>query len=130
MKLDLKEWIAKMLSNTLMRDDITTEWKAVTVSRTIPANTTGYVDVNITKSGYTPLGIIEFSGSGTGRLSWADWYLTSNYTVARLYYFNNTSGSTTLNSLGVTVLYKKVGGVVRKLLKALKPLTLERGWAV
>ena len=97
----------------LLENILLTETKTQTVGQSIAANASGYVDMNIEKVGYTPIGIVAFSGSGTGGLNWADWYFP-NSTTARLYYSNNTATTYTLNSVSVRILYRKNRATVSK----------------
>lgn len=65
----------------------------------------GNVNIDITRSGYTALGIVGITGSNTSVLSWADFYLTSN-TNARVYYYNRSPGSTEI-TITVKILFVK-----------------------
>ena len=90
----------------MARNDLVTEDKSNTTSLTLSAGATGSRDINISKTGYTPLGIMTFGGSGTSSFAWADWYFTDNNT-ARVYCRNISGSSATLNSVTVKVLYMK-----------------------
>ncbi len=71
----------------------------------IAAATNSYVDITITKAGYTAIGIVGITGSGTSGLAYSDFYL-ANSSTARVYYRNNTTGSLT-TTLRLDVLYIK-----------------------
>lgn len=87
------------LSHTLTVDTFT---KAYTAA----ANRgSGAVDITITKSGYTPIGIVGV-GSGSQSVSVVEFSLLNN-TTARCY-FRNVSGSAASPTCNVTVLYTAV----------------------
>lgn len=80
----------------------------VTISSDIPtisANTSAHIDLNVAKSGYTPIGIIEVTGSGNSGLLLQDFYLQG--TTAIIYFRNITSAAKTASSITVKVLYTK-----------------------
>lgn len=79
----------------------------VSDSKSVNANSSAYIDTTITRSGYTALGIVGISGSGTGNFAFQDNSLVSNNTVARVYVRNLTSSSATINSLNIYILYVK-----------------------
>ena len=62
--------------------------------------------INIDKTGYTPIGIIGYGGSGTAEISFSDVYIDTIHT-AKAYYANNTSISKTVSNLFVDVIYIK-----------------------
>ena len=63
-------------------------------------------DCPVTESGWTPLGIVGWVGSGTTLFSYADYYLDSANT-AKIYFTNTTSSAKTLNNLRMKILYYK-----------------------
>lgn len=79
----------------------------VSGSKTVNANSTAYIDTTITRSGYTALGIVGLSGSGTGNFAFQDNSLVSSNTVARVYVRNLTSATATISSLNIYILYVK-----------------------
>lgn len=62
--------------------------------------------INIDKTGYTPIGIVGYGGSGTAGISFSDVYIDTIHT-AKVYYANNTSASKTVANLFVDVIYIK-----------------------
>lgn len=59
----------------------------------------------VTKQGYTPIGIIGVSGSGTGKLSLMEFSIGGGN--ARIYYMNDTKNSITPTRINVNILYIK-----------------------
>lgn len=90
----------------LLNSLLVVEAKANTSSVSVAAGATGSRDITVTKSGYTPLGIVGLYTSGGGKLTWSDIYLV-NSTTARAYYFNSTSAAITLSNVTVYILYIK-----------------------
>ena len=72
---------------------------------TISAGTSIHTDIDVSKSGYTPLGIIEVTGSGNNGLVLQDFYLQGN--TAIMYQRNVTSAAKAANEMTVKVLYMK-----------------------
>lgn len=117
MKLDLKEWIKHSTIKT----------KTVT----------GTTDAN----GYVSLGLgIDIIPLWTSRVTFNNvvhagqtrpCFLLDNYNSRTTVRFKSWDDAVLFasGSISFKVYYLVVGGVVRKLLKALKPLTLGRGWA-
>lgn len=62
--------------------------------------------INIDKTGYTPIGVIGYGGSGTAGISFSDVYIDTIHT-AKVYYANNTSISKTVSNIFVDVIYIK-----------------------
>lgn len=93
-------------TTNLLNSLLVVEAKSNTSSVSVAAGATGSRDITVTKSGYTPLGIVGFYGSGTGKLTWSDKSLI-NSTTARVYYFNSTTAAITLSSVMVYILYIK-----------------------
>ena len=71
----------------------------------IPANTSIRVEIDASKSGYTPIGIIEVTGSGNNGLLVQDFYFQG--ATANLYFRNVTSSAKTAASVTIRVLYMK-----------------------
>lgn len=67
--------------------------------------TTGNVTINVSRSGYTALGIVGITGSGTSPLSYSDFYMADSVN-ARIYYYNRSTSTASI-TLTVTVLYVK-----------------------
>ena len=135
MKLDLKEWVKKTVA--LCNKPLT--YVTLSKSVSITAGTTLSVSwSNVAPSGYKMVGLNCYTVAGT----------YSEYLALNMWNVSNSNNAfeiklralTTSSTVTVNVycyvlclkeeLYNTVGGVVRRLLKALKPLTLERGWAV
>ena len=72
---------------------------------TFAANSANAVTIDVTKSGYTPKGIIEITGSGTTGLVLQEFYISSNN--AYVYFRNATSSSITPTRIRVVVFYIK-----------------------
>ena len=71
----------------------------------IPAGSSAHTDIDVSKSGYTPLGIIEVSGSGNNGLVLQDFYLQGS--TAIIYQRNVTNAAKAANEMMVKVLYAK-----------------------
>lgn len=78
--------------------------EAKSVSFNAPAGR-GNITVNITKAGYTPIGIVGITGSNTSIFTYSDFYV-ENSTTAKVYY-NNTYSTTYDVTLELRVLYIK-----------------------
>ncbi len=65
-----------------------------------------HLDCDIRESGWTPIGIVGWIGSGTTPFTYADFYLDSVNT-AKIYFTNFTSSAKTLVNLRLNVLYYK-----------------------
>lgn len=75
-------------------------------SGTVNAGATGYKDITITRTGYTPLGVVSVTGSGISAMALLECSLRSSTTV-RVSVRNVSSAAATFTSYTVTVLYKK-----------------------
>lgn len=84
---------------------ITTEKYTITISESVGAGVSKSYSKSVTKSGYTPIGIIQHYGSGTGSFAFQDVYITG--TDAMIYVRNVTSSTATLNNIQFVVLYMK-----------------------
>lgn len=76
-------------------------------SFTISANRYSYVDIPVSLSGFTPIGIVGITGSGNGNVTIVEFYLSADNTSVRIYAFNNTSSTLTVNYYRVKVLFVK-----------------------
>lgn len=72
---------------------------------TFSPNTANVVTINLDKSGYTPYGIIEITGSGTTGLVLQEFYISNN--VAYVYFRNLTSSNITPSLIRVRIIYFK-----------------------
>ena len=80
---------------------------ATSASFTPAASSSGNVTIDVSKSGYTAIGIVGITGTNTSVLSFSDFYLESA-TSAKVYYYNNSSAGTQLSTtISVKVLYVK-----------------------
>ena len=93
-------------NGTNINDYYVVESHSNTTSTTIENNTATYLFVDITKSGYTPIGIVGITGSGTGTLLMNEFFVQNN-TTAAIYYRNSSGTNRTINSVTVSVLYRK-----------------------
>ena len=93
----------------LTSDSAIIRTKTFTVTDTVlPASGGTSVDINIALSGYTPVGLVGWYGSGTSRCYMAD-FRVRNATTARIYPQNITTSQTTISSISIAVLYVKNG---------------------
>ena len=93
----------------LTSDSAIIRTKTFTVTNTVlPANAGTNVNIDITLSGYTPVGLIGWYGSGTGKCYMADFRIR-NATTATIYPRNITTSETTISSITIGVLYVKNG---------------------
>lgn len=72
---------------------------------TFSPNSANVVTINLDKSGYTPYGIIEITGSGTTGLVLQEFYISNN--VAYVYFRNLTSSNITPSLIRVRIIYFK-----------------------
>ena len=72
----------------------------------VNAGGVGYTTVDMTKTGYTLIGIVGIDGSGTSGMAYSDWYLADSVNV-RVYYKNNSTSDKTGVVLNITGLYVK-----------------------
>jgi hypothetical protein len=83
--------------------------KTFTITNTVlPASSGISVNIDITLSGYTPVGLIGWYGSGTSKCFMAD-FRVKNSTTATIYPRNITTSETTISSISIGVLYVKDG---------------------
>lgn len=83
---------------------ITVENKSITTGLpTIAANSVSSININVSKTDYSPAGIMGITGTGTTGLVIQEYYLTG--TTATVYFRNVTSSSITPSVIRVTVLY-------------------------
>ena len=71
----------------------------------IAANTVKRFDLNTTYTGYTPLGIVEITGSGTTGLVIQEYSIDRNNSIARIYFRNVTNAAITPSQIKITILY-------------------------
>lgn len=74
-------------------------------SVTVAAGAKTYVTISAAWTGYTPIGIIGITGSGTSGLAISDFYLSGN--TVYIYFSNPQSSSQTVNYWRANVLYLK-----------------------
>ena len=122
--IDVKKLIAKMLCAME-----TPPYQTRTLSKTanIPANSGTNFAFDLPKiSGYTPVGAIRYSTNHGVAIT-----LGGESSVGNLYFANRTSSAMS-TTVTVTFLYLKniVGGVVRRLLKALQSLSYRKAVVV
>lgn len=93
----------------LTSDSAIIRTKTFTITNTVlPASAGTSVDIDIALSGYTPVGLIGWYGSGTSKCYMADFRIR-NATTARIYPRNLTTSETTISSISIGVLYVKDG---------------------
>lgn len=110
--LNLKKWMIKVsekltsLSNN-KQNVLTTELRTNETSTTINEGSATFIDIDINKEGYHPLGIVGIQGNGTGNVMFEDWYLLNDNTV-RVYVRNAMPTQITITRLRARVLYYKI----------------------
>jgi hypothetical protein len=92
--------IAQSTANLIVAED-----SVITSPGTFNANASKSVSFPAAKSGYTRLGCIGLTGSGTSGLVVQEYYNSTNSVVA--YYRNVTSSAITPSRLVATILYRK-----------------------
>ena len=97
--------LADMAKSEDVNNMILSEVVSYTNSTPIASGNYASFMVPATKQGYTPIGIIGVSGSGTGKLSLMEFSLGGGF--ARIYYMNDTNNSITPTRINVNVLYIK-----------------------
>lgn len=85
---------------------LVTEDKTYSTATTLAAGAHATVNITVTKAGYTPIGIIGVTWSGSGYLSLCGYKITSS-TNAALYVVNRGTSSQTANSYTATILYQR-----------------------
>ena len=78
-----------------------------TINRSVTSGTGGYVEIDTTLEGYTPIGVIGFLNSGGAGFTLSDFYTFDNDTKFRVYYRNCTSATKTLYWVRAEILYTK-----------------------
>lgn len=116
MKLDLKEWINKVMTSCVKSETFTAN-----------ADGNGFIQCPTSLNGRIPIYAETTTGVYGTHYFFRNPPATTNHFSVR---FKNWNDAVLWASTTVTVTVWYVGGVVRKLIKALKPLTLGRGWAV
>ncbi len=106
---EVKDGNGNILSDMAKSEDVNNMLVSEIVSYTnstpiTPGNYASFM-VPATKEGYTPIGIIGVSGSGTGKLSLMEFSIGGGF--ARIYYMNDTGNSITPTRINVNVLYIK-----------------------
>ena len=89
----------------LMSDTFATHTVYLNNTDAIAANTVKHFDLNTAYTGYTPLGIVEITGSGTTGLVIQEYTIDRTNNIARIYYRNVTNAAVTPSQIKVTVLY-------------------------
>ena len=86
-------------------------YQTFTISSGLPsfaAESSNYVTfTNIAKEGYTPIGLLTYSGSNTTGLVMQEYLFVSSNTGFRIYLRNPSGTARTPTSLSVTILYIK-----------------------
>lgn len=86
-------------------DKIIVKSKSTSTSYTIPVGSSQNIDIDITESGYTPIGIVGLSFSG-GRPDVTGFYIRTE-TEGRLIAKNDSDSAVTVTGASTFVLYKK-----------------------
>ena len=89
----------------VLRDNVDTRTLAVQNSEAIAAGTVKSFRIGTAYTGYTPIGIVSISGSGTTGLVLQEFYLDGTDVV--IYYRNVTSNPITPTLIRATILYKR-----------------------
>ena len=94
------DWVSlsDQMTNLLKKEAI-----PKTISESIGAGVSKSYTFDVSKTGYTPIGIIQQTGSGTASFAFQDAGIAGN--TATVYVRNVSGSSATLNSLTITVLY-------------------------
>lgn len=93
------------ISGLLITEKRTYEFGGVTIP--VGAKIGYFFQVDVSKTGYKPLGVLGIFGSGSSGLSYSDWYFDTSSTI-RVYYANNSNTDNYLYRLSVIVLYLRV----------------------
>lgn len=144
MKLDLKELLAKITGQAEFKTLLWRNTQGAQSSYSFSANFSDYdeIEVQFERAGCIHSMRMATSGSANFVFPYEGYFVVRTATISSgtmtfangAYYMSYNSGTLGYGS-SYAQPYKVygiryVGGVVRKLLKALKPLTLGRGWAV
>ena len=89
-----------------IKDNLITVEKFTTDNVTINANLGERFTKGVSKTGYIPLGIIEFTTNGSGRSSASLYQCNIENGIANFYVSNKGSTAITIN-IGFTVIYEK-----------------------
>ena len=106
---EVKDGLGNKLSEKIKASDlgnlVVSEYMRHSNSTSIPAGGYAAIDIPINKSGYTPIGIVGISGSGTGKLSIMEFFVRQN--TAKIYYMNSTQNAITPTYIDAYVLFVK-----------------------
>lgn len=84
----------------------------VSNSTSIAANSVKYFDLTTTKTGYTPIGIVAVTGSGTTGLVLQEYFLRDTTAKqARIYFRNATNSAITPSKIQADILYESTSYV-------------------
>lgn len=75
------------------------------VGITYSDHSSAHQNYSLTESGARPIGIVGITGSGTGKFSSFDYYISADGTSASVYYRNDSGGNAVLTRLSIDVLY-------------------------
>lgn len=106
---EVKDGHGNILSEMIKANDlgslVVSDYMRYSNSTPIPAGSYAAIDVPINKPGYTPIGIVGISGSGTGKLSIMEFFVRQN--AAKIYYMNSTGNAITPTYIDAYVLFIK-----------------------
>ena len=74
-------------------------------SGSVSAGGKGHITKDVSKSGYTPIGVVGWTGSGTSNFAISECYVSG--TTFYIYYWNLSSASQTLSYINAYILYQK-----------------------
>lgn len=108
--LSVKKLLYKVCN--YLNNIIVIENRTLSSSLVVGANTTATASASVTKSGYTPIGVIGTSrgGAGSGLLADASAYVNTATEIANVQLYNPTSTQRTVSVTAMILYLKKVGG--------------------
>ena len=101
---DLQTQVTTLNSN--LNDKLVIEQKGIDNSDEIASGTTKRFEIPISKTGYTPIGIVGITGSGTTGIVVQEYYVYSS-TIAYVYMRNVSGNSITPTNIQARILYSK-----------------------
>lgn len=107
--------------------------KKTSSAESVAAQSYKAITISVAKSGYKPLGVLGISkvGATSGYCLISNLFLDSSATTLTVGVMNVNNSLAATITITVDMLYERVGGVIRSLLKALQSLTFrtKRGCA-
>lgn len=93
-----------MATGSINKPRMVVESVTYSTSLTLESGSYSQISVSCGKTGYTPVGVLTFTGNGTSIFSLGDYKFTDTTTL-KVFVWNNFSSSRTADSLNFNILY-------------------------